>query len=121
MLVKDDPLWQELVGELKSTDHGKPFHEFLVSWCDRAEQIMEQDGTDPADALRLTLASTEENSERKNVWILGQALVVICMHWKHGEEAANRFTELELRLIEDIAAAKIAQLQAMAEDNTESE
>jgi hypothetical protein len=114
--VRDDTLWQQLVKELKESDHGQAFYDFVTGWCDLAEQIIDQDtDTDPAEALRLTLASVEETLERKNIWILGQCLVVICMHWLYGEKTTVGLTEMELRLVEDITAAKIAQLQAMAE------
>jgi hypothetical protein len=115
--IRDEGLWQELVKELKESDHGLAFYDFLVGWVDRAEQIVKQDGedADPTDALRLSLADVEENLERKNVWIVGQALVVICMHWIYGEQTSAGFTELEARLVQDVTAAKIAQLQAMAE------
>jgi hypothetical protein len=114
--VKDDSLWHELVKELKSTEQGPPFYDFVTQWCGRAEQILEQGNTsDPADALRLTLANTEENLERKNVWIVGQALVVACMHWEHGDTVASNLSEFEIRLVEDITAAKIAQMQTLAE------
>lgn len=120
MQVRDDSLWQQLVKELKESDHGQAFYDFLLAWVDRAEQIMAQDNnTDPAEALRLTLVAAEESLERKNIWILGQCLVVICMHWMHGEKTAQNLTEIELRLVEDITAAKIAQLQAMAEEEND--
>ena len=122
MQVRNDELWQQLVAELKESDYGQAFYDFLLAWVDRAEQIVAQDSdTDPAEALRLTLNAAEETLERKNIWILGQCLVVVCMHWIHGEKAVQGFSELELRLVEDITAAKIAQLQAMAEGTADSE
>lgn len=122
MQVRNDELWQQLVAELKESDYGQAFYDFLLAWVDRAEQIVAQDSdTDPAEALRLTLNAAEESLERKNIWILGQCLVVVCMHWIHGEKAVQGFSELELRLVEDITAAKIAQLQAMAEGTQSNE
>jgi hypothetical protein len=116
MQVKDEALWHELVKELKSTEQGTVFYDFVTQWCERAEQLLAQKTvTDPADALRITLGSTEENLERKNIWIVGQCLVVIIMHWLHGDDTANNLTEVEMRLVEDVTAAKIAQLQEMAE------
>lgn len=118
MKVRDEGLWQELVRELKDSEQGLDFYDFVTGWVERAEQIVLQDGedADPADALRLTLADIEESSERKNIWVVGQGLVVICMHWFYGEEVAARLTEIEVRLVQDITAAKIAQLQAQAEE-----
>lgn len=117
MQVKDEGLWQELVKELRESDHGIAFYDFVIGWVDRAEQIVLQDGddADPADALRLSLADVEESLERKNIWIVGQALVVIVMHWVYGDEASEGLTEVEIRLVQDVTAAKIAQLQAQAE------
>lgn len=116
MKVKDDSLWQGLIKELDEVEEGKDFREFLVAWCSRAEQIVEQDSnTDPADALRLTLENTEDALVRQNIWVLAQGLTVIIMHWIHGDQVAGGLTELEARLVQDVTAAKIAQLQAMAE------
>lgn len=116
MKIKDEALWHQMIKELKKTEAGVAFHDFVVGWCERAEQVIGQEAvSNPADALRLTLADAEDVYGRKNIWILGQALVVICMHWGHGDDTATSFTELEVRLVEDITAAKIAQLQADAE------
>jgi hypothetical protein len=67
------------------------------------------------DALRISLATVEDSQERKTIWIIGQSLVLICMHWVHGTSVAQDLTEFEARLVEDITAMKIAQLQAQAE------
>jgi hypothetical protein len=121
MKVRDEPLWHELVKDLKESEHGQDFFDFLTFWADSAEQIIGQDGesANVAEALRLTLPLVEDSLERKTVWILGQCLVVLCMHWEHGEKLSEGFTELEVRLVEDVTAAKIAQLQAMAETATQ--
>jgi hypothetical protein len=117
MKIRDESLWHELVKDLKESDEGVAFYDFVTAWADRAEQIMEQfrEGGTPAEALRMVLPTVENSFERKTIWILGQCLVVLCMHWEHGEELTNTFTELEIRLVEDVTALKIAQLQAAAE------
>lgn len=115
MKVVDESLWQELVGELKADSLGEIFYDFVVDWCDRAEALLEQGWDTPLDALRISLATVEDSSERKTIWFVGQCLVVICMHWFHGPMMAQDLNELEVRLIEDVTAAKIAQLQAQAE------
>jgi hypothetical protein len=113
--VIDESLWQELAGELKSDSIGEAFHDFVVEWCDRAEALLEQGWVSPLDALRISLAIVEDSHERKTIWIVGQALVLICMHWVHGTSIAQEFTEFEARLVEDVTAMKIAQLQEQAE------
>jgi hypothetical protein len=120
MKVRDESLWHDLVKDLKQSEHGQDFFEFLTSWADSSEKIISQDGdaASVAEALRLTLALVEDSLERKTVWILGQCIVVLCMHWEHGEKLSEGLTELEIRLVEDVTAAKIAQLQAMAEEAT---
>ena len=117
MKIKDESLWHELAKDLKATEHGQEFFDFVVAWADSAEQVIRQDGeaTNPAEALRLTLSLVEDSLERKTIWILGQCLVVLCMHWEYGEKLSEGLTELEVRLVQDVTAAKIAQLEAMAE------
>lgn len=112
-----------MVKDLKETEPGQSFYEFLTTWADNAEQVMAQSGEDsnPAEALRLTLPLVEDSLERKTIWILGQCLVVLCMHWKFGEEMSHGLTELEIRLVEDVTAMKIAQLEAQAEHPVMSE
>lgn len=114
MKVTDESSWQDLVRELKSDSTGEAFYDFVVEWCDRAEALMEQGWDTPMDSLRISLATVEDSLERKTIWFVGQCLVVICMHWVHGTVVAQELTELEARLVEDITAAKIAQLQAQA-------
>lgn len=115
MKVVDDSLWQEMASGLKSDSIGEAFHDFIVEWCDRAEALLEQGWDTPLDALRISLATVEESQERKAILIVGQCLVVICMHWIHGTSVAQDLTEFEARLVEDITAMKIAQLQSEAE------
>ena len=115
MRVVDEALWQELASGLKSDSIGEAFHDFVVEWCDRAEALLEQGWDTPLDALRISLATVEDSQERKTIWIIGQSLVLICMHWVHGTSVAQDLTEFEARLVEDITAMKIAQLQAQAE------
>lgn len=115
MKVADESSWQELVRELKADSAGEAFHDFVVEWCARAEALLEQGWDTPMESLRISLATVEDSSERKTIWFVGQCLVVICMHWVHGPIVAQDLTEFEARLVEDITAAKIAQLQAQAE------
>ena len=117
MQVRSESDWQEFVKELRHDEAGDSFYKFLTGWAQLAEQVIAQDGEDanPAEALRITLSHMEDSSERKTVWILGQCLVVFCMHWKHGEKLSQLFTEFELRLVEDITLMKVAQLQVEAE------
>lgn len=118
MQVRNESDWQAFVKELRCDEEGEAFHDFVVAWAEQAEQVMGQDGegANPAEALRITLSHIENFYERKTIWILGQCLVVFCMHWKHGEKLSELFTEFELRLVEDITLMKVAQLQAQADE-----
>lgn len=118
MQVKDELAWDELVEELKTTPEGIAFLDFTVGWCDNAEQIMGQDTSIiPSECLRMTLHPTEEKFEtRNNVWVVGQMVAVVSMHWAFGgEDFIDSLTEIELRLVQEVTAAKIAQLEDMAE------
>ena len=118
MRVNNQPEWHELARDLQSDpEQGEPFLDFIVQWCDRAEENTEGMKLSPMDCLRRSLAATEDSlGSRKSIWVLGQALAVICMHWFYGGEAFTAdLTEIELRLVQDIVGIKIAELQTQAQ------
>lgn len=119
MQISDEVLWKDLVSELKSAPdgQGEAFLNFIVAWCEQAEQIMGQEPeSSPLECLRMTLASTEAQLDvRNSVWVVGQALAVVSMYWSFGgENLIESLTEIESRLLQDITEAKIAQLQDLA-------
>jgi hypothetical protein len=72
----------------------------------------------PIEALRRTLGGTEATlgSERVSIGTIGQALVVLAMHWEEGENLYDDMTRFEQRLVEDTTLLKIMQLNAQAEE-----
>lgn len=119
MQVKDEAEWDILVRDLKADgEEGQLFLQFLTQWCDQAEKVLGQN-TDihPLDALRQTLIETEEIlKSRKNILIIGQLMAVAHMHWAFcDDETLGGLTEIELRLIQDVLAIKIAHMEDLAE------
>ena len=112
--------WHVLASDLQSgSEEGKSFLDFIVGWCDRAEEKILRVNLSPISALRSALTETEEFlGSRKNILIVGQALAVITMHWYYGgQDLTDGLTEVELRLVQDVLAVKIAQLEALAEQS----
>ena len=118
MIVKDDEQWRQQSADLLNDgDQGERFLAFLLDWCDRAESAMETDDLDAADAMRFSLLLTENIHGRQTIGMVGQLLAVAVMHWTHADALTEGLTEIELRLVQDIVAVKIGQLQSQAAQN----
>lgn len=130
MKVIDEAHWQERCAQLETTEEGKEFRRFLIDWVEEAEAMID-DGHDtqlcnglPANpvkpdlAIRRALTSVEaRHTVRVSTHFLGQMLCVIFLHWQHAEELAEGMTPIELRLVEDSLAIKVAQQEAEAGDD----
>jgi len=117
--VASEESWQQLCAELSGGDtelaaaRNAAFRAFLETWAEHAERQM---GGDAAvdEALRATLATTEERWGRITAHFLGQMLVVLIEHWYYGRELQERLTPIERRLMEDSLLLKIGELQESA-------
>lgn len=116
MRVRDDGLWAQQQAELQRDQTGRDFLEFIETWTARADELYAEDIGSPATAIRYSLDHADQTHGRVSIHFLGQMLVVIATHWEHGEEMAEDFNPIELRLVQDMLALKCAELEAEAAD-----
>lgn len=114
MQVCDPAMWARQRSELQADPTGKDFLAFLETWVHQAEELLGQDETDPATALRRSLDRAESVHGRIAVQFVGQMLVVIAAHWTHGDDLISQLTPIEMRLVQDMLAIKLAELQSEA-------
>ena len=126
--VRDEDAWQQLLAEF-ATDTSplaSELRDFTIAWADMAERILslnplgnDEDQFMPMVALRHTLRATEHDlgiaSQRVTIGTIGAALVLLTIHWVHGEDLYDEMTIIEKRLVEDSVALKMMQLQDQAE------
>lgn len=117
MKSADEELWREQRLELQSEQVSRDFLEFIECWVDRAEELLDNGMDSPAEALRQALRHADETLGRVSVHFLGQMLVVIGTHWKHGDQMMTGLSSIELRLVQDMLALKFAELQRQAADS----
>lgn len=116
MKVEDESLWQQQVAALVKSDRGKDFLAFVEMWADLAEHAVGL-GSEPANAMGLSLAAVEEAFEHKTIGEIGHMLVVVLGHWQYREELSNGLTEIERRLVQDIVSVNIALMQEAAQQS----
>lgn len=115
MKVVDEAQWQERCALLETTEEGKEFRKFLLAWMDEAERLVEWTYS-PAEAQRRAFVKTEQQlSTRVSTHFLGQMLCVVAEHWDYGEQMMEGLTPIEVRLVEDSLALKIAELEEQAQ------
>lgn len=124
MKVADEALWQKQCAAFASAvadgdQFTGPFSSFLVEWAELAEQLLDETGEDrhwsPAAALRATLDEAEEAHGRLPISALAMVIVLLIVHWHHGDdELADSLTPVELRLIQEAAELKLNDLRAAA-------
>lgn len=116
MKVRDQPLWAQQCAELAADQTAQDFLDFIVTWVEKAEQLLDEEIGSSATALRHALQHADEVHGRVSVHFLGQMLVVIATHWEYGQEMVEQLNPIELRLVQDMLALKCAELQRNAED-----
>lgn len=116
MKVVDEDAWVAQKAELEVDEVGRTFRRFVEAWSEDAESWLESDEeVDPAEAIRLGLASTEKSQNiRLSSHFMGQMLVCIAIHWVHGKEMLDAMSAIENRLVQDMLALKIASLETEA-------
>ena len=121
MRVRDEAVWQQQCAELEADEIGRDFRRFVEVWVEEAERYYDDQGgfwdatiSDPAYALREALAVADEKMGRVSVHFLGQMLVVVATHWIHGDEMMANLTPIEMRLVQDMLALKVAELKQEA-------
>ena len=115
MRVKDEQAWWEQLVEFDADDHSRNFRDFLLAWVDAADvRIAGGRNSDPRSALVAAFEDVELERGFLSVEWLAQMLLVIVQHWFSGDELWASLTVWERRLVEQTAAMKLAELQAVA-------
>lgn len=126
MKAKDDNLWSQMTMELRATEEGRKFLDFLEFWFTVADKLI-ADGLDTqmcngtgsnswtaVRAMRAGLAVAEEHLGFIDVDWIGQMLAVAGTHWAHGEEMGKGLTFIEVRVLEEAYGRTIGKLEQAA-------
>ncbi len=118
MRVCDESTWQLQRSELLADGEvGQQFLTVLEAWVGAAEELLDAAGTQEyAGAINMALGVMEQKYGPVSIGFLAQMLVVIASFWEHGDQLVEGLSAIELRLIQEVAAVKIATLMAEADD-----
>lgn len=109
--AKNPDVWEQQRAELFSDgETGQALLGFLERWAELTEGALDG-ATSVADALGDQLVPVEAELGRIGTGFIGQILVLLCAHWRFGDDLANSLTTIELRLVQDTLALKLASLQ----------
>jgi len=125
---QDDVRWAEQQRELTVDETGIKFFEILTAWFTRAEELYaEHDEYTTPDgiarrtrrrtlmqAVRQALADVETDKGYISMEWIGQMMLIALQHWTHGPDMEHAMTRLERRMVEQMAAIKMADLQSSA-------
>jgi len=121
MRTQDPERWRAQKAELGDKldqQSAQAFVAFVEEWCGEAEVVLEvgYQTTSPIEALRISLAPTEERHGYLNTNLLANMLLVICANWGYGgDELFESMTEFEQRIAMDMAGMIHEAMQASAE------
>jgi hypothetical protein len=117
MRVKDERVWAEQLVELDADDQCRRFRDFLLEWVGAAELLVSGCKSPPPAraALESTLAVVESQRGWLSVEWLSQMLLLLVQHWDCGEDLWGSLSVLERRMVEQVTAMKLAELQQSAE------
>jgi hypothetical protein len=122
MKVKDESEWQAQLAEFAadSDPRAQVFHDFVIAWAEGAEALIDQNGGHlPIEALRDSLRATEVKVGRPPIGFIGMTLIVLATHWAAVYDIDEFFasmTTIEQNLFADVSVAKLADLEAKAEE-----
>lgn len=120
MIVVDEARWTQQLSEFEAGDErGQAFKDFLVAWTDRAEEALAASADlTPVSALTTALLDIEAERGRVTIGDIGQMLVVLAAFWTHGEAMVAALSPIEMRLVQDTVALKVATLAQEAMETT---
>lgn len=116
MRVRDEQAWWEQLTEFDADEDSRRFRDFLLAWADQADVAL-QAGGEPRDVLLAAFDGVEAERGFLSVEWLSQMLLVLVQHWGAGEDLWASLSAWERRMVEQSAAIKLAELQAMAADD----
>lgn len=110
-------MWAEQLVELDVDEQCRRFRDFMLDWVGAAELLTK--GCDPAPPPRAALESTLAVVEGQRGWLsvewLSQMLLLLVQHWELGEGLWESLSVWERRMVEQVTAMKLAELQQAAE------
>ncbi|QZE10490.1 hypothetical protein SEA_SCOOBYDOOBYDOO_173 [Mycobacterium phage ScoobyDoobyDoo] len=117
MRVQDELRWADHELEMQADETSRKFHEFFKAWFGLAHTMV--DGVETQwpvmDAVRSALRTTEDDLGFLSMEWIGQMLLVASQHWVHGDRMVEGMTALESRMMEQMAAIKLVELQESAD------
>lgn len=117
MRVRDEQAWWEQLTEFDADDDSRRFRDFLLAWVDLADLRLQAGAGEPRDALLGAFDTVEADRGFLSVEWLSQMLLVLVQHWVAGEALWGSLSAWERRMVEQSAAIKLAELQALAADD----
>lgn len=115
MRVKDEQVWSLQLSEFDADELSRLFRDFLVTWMDTADRLIEVSGEVPLrEIASKAFQETEQTLGFVSVEWLGQMLLVAVQHWVDGDDLWESLSVWERRMVEQAAALKIAELQQSA-------
>lgn len=113
MKTKDDLRWADQELELQADETSQKFLSFFLAWMENAETHL-CDGRTPIEAVRYALTCTERDLGFLSTEWIGQMLLLAFAHWIHGEDMASGMTVIEERVLAQMSAVKMVDLQEQA-------
>lgn len=114
MQIKDPVQWAQQEVELQADDASRQFLAFFQQWFATADEQIEDQGQEPVNAMRWALADTEQQLGFLAMEWIGQMLLLASMHWEFGDAMVSGMTNLEKRMVEQMTAIKLVELQETA-------
>lgn len=124
MEVQDRVRWAAQEMELKTGDDtSRKFLEFFTAWFEEAERghanrsdtVFGSGHPRPLmDSVRNAYVATELKLGYLSMEWIGQMLLIASEHWVHGPEMLKDMTVLEARMLEQMTAIKLVELQEAA-------
>jgi hypothetical protein len=127
MQVLDPTRWGTQEIELKADAASRKFLEFFTTWFDKAEALMADTARHRMSSMAETLEDSRVESCVRDAYVvtelklgylsmewIGQMLLIASEHWVHGAEMVKGLSVLETRMLEQMTAIKLAELQEAA-------
>lgn len=115
MRTVNDADWAQQAADLRlDGELGERFLAYFELWFSTADTLMDEDGLNPADAMRKALDIAEADLGFLSVDLVGQMLVLALAHWKPGAVMMVGMTNIEHRVLETALARKVLSLQESA-------
>lgn len=123
MRVQNEELWAEQLAEFDADETSRKFRDFLVFWCETAEKLLDSlseidHQLTPTGSLKRSFEIAEQTFGYISVEWLSQMLLVIVQHWFHGTEIWESLSVWERRMVEQITALKLVELQNQADEES---